>query len=144
MTSSNNQVQEYLSKIETLILDGQLFKITFSKPRAQKKDIQNVYLKTAEIKHQLQYSLTYRYKTKDEVKNYKKEDISHVIQQLLNESFLNAVLFTEEEETSILQNKKGSSTMFTKKTKENNLIIPKHPNFFSIFKTTFVKIHIPG
>lgn len=32
----------------------------------------------------------------------------------------------------------------TKKTKENNLIIPKHPNFFSIFKTTFVKIHIPG
>ncbi len=126
MTSNNNQVQEYLSKIETLILDGQLFKITFSKPRAQKKDIQNVYLKTAEIKHQLQYSLTYRYKTKDEVKNYKKEDISHVIQHLLNESFLNAVLFTEEEETSILQNKKGSSTMFTKKTKEKIVLDASH------------------
>jgi len=126
MTSNNNHVQEYLSKIETLILDGQLFKITFSKPRAQKKDIQNVYLKTAEIKHQLQYSLTYRYKTKDEVKNYKKEDISHVIHQLLNESFLNAVLFTEEEETSILQNKKGSSTMFTKKTKEKIVLDASH------------------
>lgn len=118
MDVSSNQVGAFLSKVDTLIQDGQLFKITFSKPRPQNKDIQNVYLKTAEIKHQLQYSLTYRYKTKDEVKNFKKEDIEAVISGLLNDTFFNAVLFTEEEETSILQNKKGSSTMFAKKLKE--------------------------
>ena len=126
MDANNNHIGAFISKIQTLIHEDLLFKITFSKPRPKNKDIQNVYLKTAEIKHQLQYSLTYRYKTKDEVKNYKREEIITVLRNLIENSFFNAVLFTEDEETSLLQNKKGSSTMFTKKTKEKIVLEASH------------------
>ncbi|HMU05149.1 MAG TPA: hypothetical protein PJ990_16060, partial [Saprospiraceae bacterium] len=62
MMTSSNHTNDFLSKIDELIQNDQLFKITLSKPRPQNKDVHNVYLKTADIKHQLQYSLTYRYK----------------------------------------------------------------------------------
>ncbi len=125
MTNSNH-TNDFLSKIDELIQNDQLFKITLSKPRPQNKDVHNVYLKTADIKHQLQYSLTYRYKTKDEVKNYKKDEIIQVLMDLITDSFFNAVLFTEDEETSLLQNKKGSSTIFTKKIKEKIVLEASH------------------
>ena len=125
MTNSNH-TNDFLSKIDNLIQNDQLFKITLSKPRPQNKDVHNVYLKTADIKHQLQYSLTYRYKTRDEVKNYKKDEIIDVLMDLITDSFFNAVLFTEDEETSLLQNKKGSTTSFTKKTKEKIVLEASH------------------
>jgi len=125
MTNSNH-TNDFLSKIDNLIQNDQLFKITLSKPRPQNKDVHNVYLKTADIKHQLQYSLTYRYKTRDEVKNYKKDEIIDVLKALITDSFFNAVLFTEDEEMSLLQNKKGSSTSFTKKTKEKIVLEASH------------------
>jgi len=126
MMTSSNHTNDFLSKIDELIQNDQLFKLTFSKPRPQNKDINNVYLKTADIKHQLQYSLTYRYKTRDEVKNYKKDEIIQVLMNLITDSFFNAVLFTEDEETSLLQNKKGSGAIFTKKTKEKIVLEASH------------------
>jgi hypothetical protein len=126
MMTNSNHTNDFLSKIEELIQNDQLFKITLSKPRPQNKDVHNVYLKTADIKHQLQYSLTYRYKTRDEVKNYKKDEIIDVLKVLITDSFFNAVLFKEDEETSLLQNKKGSGTIFTKKTKEKIVLEASH------------------
>jgi hypothetical protein len=126
MMTNSNHTNDFLSKIDELIQNDQLFKITLSKPRPQNKDVHNVYLKTADIKHQLQYSLTYRYKTRDEVKNYKKDEIIDVLKVLITDSFFNAVLFTEDEETSLLQNKKGSGTIFTKKTKEKIVLEASH------------------
>lgn len=126
MMTNSNHTNDFLSKIDNLIQNDQLFKITLSKPRPQNKDVQNVYLKTADIKHQLQYSLTFRYKTRDEVKNYKKDEFIDILKVLITDSFFNAVLFTEDEETSLLQNKKRSGTIFTKKTKEKIVLEASH------------------
>jgi len=96
--------------------------MTFSKQRHQNKDIVNAYLKTTMIKNQLQYSITNRYRSRDEVKNYVKEQICDVIDHLLGNMFFNAVLFTDIEEVTLLQNKKGNTSLVAKKVnKETNI-----------------------
>lgn len=91
------------------------FKITFSKPRHQNKDVVNVYLKPAVIRNQIQYSLTFRHKHKDEVRNYVREQIPDVLDNLLGNMFLIATLFTQEEEWVLLQSKKGKASLNVRK-----------------------------
>lgn len=91
------------------------FKITFSKPRHQNKEVVNVYLKPAVIKNQIQYSLTFRHKHKDEVKNYVREQVPDVLDHLLGNMFLIATLFTTEEEWVLLQSKKGKASLQKRK-----------------------------
>jgi len=101
-------------KINRLMTENQSFRITFSRQRPTNRDVKNVYLKTALIKNQVKYSATYRYRTKDEVKNYTAEEATALIQDLLMHSFLSAVLFTDTEETTLLLSKSDKATMITR------------------------------
>lgn len=114
--------RKFTEIIDELVANGKVFKMTFSKQRHQNKDIVNAYLKTTMIKNQLQYSITNRYRSRDEVKNYVKEQICDVIDHLLGNMFFNAVLFTDIEEVTLLQNKKGNTSLVAKKVnKETNI-----------------------
>lgn len=114
--------RKFTEIIDELVANSKVFKMTFSKQRHQNKDIVNAYLKTTMIKNQLQYSITNRYRSRDEVKNYVKEQICDVIDHLLGNMFFNAVLFTDIEEVTLLQNKKGNTSLVAKKVnKETNI-----------------------
>ncbi len=119
MSNQNQNKQQFEEKVLRLVADQKNFKITFSKQRHQNKDVRNVYLKTTMIKNQLQYSATYRHPRKDEVKNYSSEQMEGFLDNLLGNMFYHGVLFTETEETTLLQSKKGKSSIFSKSlTKE--------------------------
>lgn len=126
MEDNQQSKRKFTTKVDQLVVAGSPIKITFSKQRHQNKDIVNVYLKTAVLKNQLQYSLTNRYRTKDEVKNYTKEQISDAIDHLLGNMFFNAVLFTEDEEITLLQNKKGKASLIIKKVNKEMVIDVAH------------------
>ena len=119
MSSLNENKSRFISEVEKSVNLGKSFKITFSKQRHQNKEVVNVYLKPVTIRHELHYSLTYRYRTRDEVKNYAPGQIMDVLDHLLGNMFFNAVLFFDDIELTLLQNKKEKSTLITKKlTKE--------------------------
>lgn len=119
MSNQNKNKQQFEEKVLRLVADQKSFKITFSKQRHQNKDVRNVYLKTTMIKNQLQYSATYRHPRKDEVKNYTSEQMEGVLDNLLGNMFYHGVLFTETEEITLLQSKKGKSSIFSRSlTKE--------------------------
>ena len=124
--STNKDITTFLAKIATLIESEKLFKITFAKPRPGNKDIKNVYLKPAMIKNEPYYSLTFRYKTRDEARNFNETQVLSEAERLVTMLFFHAVLFTEEEEITLMQNKKGSSTLFTKKLKQELVISSSH------------------
>jgi SAM-dependent methyltransferase len=126
MSSQNQNKQQFEDKVLRLVADQQSFKITFSKQRHQNKEVSNVYLKTTMIKNQLQYSVTYRYPRRDEVKNYTAEQMEGVLENFLGNLFFNAVLFSETEETTLLQNKKGKSSIITKKLNKELTINNSH------------------
>jgi hypothetical protein len=102
---------QFDDKIRSLVSNQENFRITFSRQRPDNRDIKNAYLKTALIKNQLKYSVTFRYKTRDEVKNYDKNEVVPLIDNLLAGSFLSAVLFTDSEEATLLLSKRSKATL---------------------------------
>lgn len=104
------------------------FKITFSKNRHHNKDVLKAFLRPVIIKNKLQYAVTYRYQRKDEVKNYDPILLRELLDDLLGNKFFNAVLFTEEEEITLLQSKKDKSTLIVKKISTVVKIETNHDN----------------
>ena len=120
----------------TQSIDNQTFiKLTLSKSIGD-TDLKNIYVRLVEIKKQLQLSFTYRYKTRDEVKNCQNTEGVNKIKELLGKQFLNAELFLKEETHLIQYDKKGDNPkVFIKKNKENidkvkNTVEERNPDSF--------------
>ncbi len=118
----------FLQYITNNIKENIPFKITFSKNRHQNKDIVKAFLKPAIIKNKMQYSVTYRYQRRDEVKNYQEIQLQELLDDLLGSKFFNAVLFSENEEITLIQSKKGKSTLIVKEKAEPITIDTNHDN----------------
>lgn len=126
MSNQNQNKQRFEEKVLRLVTEKKNFKITFSKQRHQNKEVTNVYLKTTIIKNQLQYSATFRHPRKDEVKNYIAEQMEGLLDNLLGNMFYHGVLFTETEETTLLQSKKGKSSIISKTLNKELTINTNH------------------
>lgn len=87
--------------------NGTFAKLTLSKPAKKSSDLKNVYLRLADMKGQLHFSFTYRYKTKDQVKNYTLSETWDQINELLKEAFRSAILMTTEYDIQVQISKKG-------------------------------------
>jgi Methyltransferase domain len=103
---------QFVDKI-TENVDNQTFiKLTLSRPK-QATDVQNIYVRLIEIKNKPKLSITFRYKTRDEVKNYDITEGVDCIKSQLGSSFLNAVLINADSETTLVFNKKGENPNLT-------------------------------
>lgn len=97
-----------------------LVKMTLAKPRSKSAELKNIYIRPVEIKKGVMLSFTYRYQTKDEVKNFVLEEAIKIIKEQLGSPFMKLHLFTIEEDFELSINKKGkgflrsSSPRFTK------------------------------
>jgi hypothetical protein len=120
---------QFLETLTQSIENQTFIKLTLSKSVGD-ADLKNVYVRMVEIKKQLQLSFTYRYKTRDEVKNFpitvdegnpvKGGKGANKISDFLGKQFLNAELFLKEENHLIQFDKHGlNAKIFTKKNKKN-------------------------
>lgn len=140
----NASRERFVEKL-TQSLQNQLFiKITLSKAKGD-GDLKNIYGRLIEIKKQARLSLTFRYKTRDEVKNYDFTEGSIFISEQLETTFLNADLWTTEADFSLQISKNGESKLSEKKpsntegsvlTQHNNEktrhLDPKQPYFHAL------------
>lgn len=115
MIPISNDLKEILSEVSKLINNKSSFKITFSKPRPQNKNTVNTFVKPVLIKNKIQYSFTFRYKNKDEVKNFDDQKTLSIVEELALYSYFNLVVISEEKELTMMQNKKGNSRIIEKK-----------------------------
>ena len=99
-------------------LNRQTFtKLTLSRLRHH-SDVKNIYARLVSIKKQPKIQFTFRYATRDEVKNYDFTEGVLFIQKQLGEVFLTADLFTTEHDFSLQYNKKADNArLFTQKSK---------------------------
>lgn len=97
-----------------------LVKMTLAKPRSKSAELKNIYIRPVEIKKGVMLSFTYRYQTKDKVKNFALKEAIKIIKEQLGSPFMKLHLFTIEEDFELSINKKGkgflrsSSPRFTK------------------------------
>lgn len=95
--------------LQEVLQAQQLTKLTLSKPRSKQADLRNVFARLIELKGQVQLSCTFRYKHRDETKNYALATAAKELMAFLAQDFFNADLFTQNKHYAFQSNKKGKS-----------------------------------
>ena len=106
----------FLEIFQNAFQSGHLLKCTLSKPApTAPADLKNIYLRPVTLKSGVKIAFNYRYKTRDEVKNYTPEEAVNLLKNLLGTAFLNAELFTTERDFSLRFEKDGTAGLSDKK-----------------------------
>ncbi len=141
-------LEKFLNRVAESAEQSTLVKMTLSKPAQKHDDLRNIYVKPVLIKEKRLFAFTYHYERRDEVKNYDAAQMLDILQAMLPERFLNAVLFTVSEDVTLLVSSKGKATIQTKKVQEcreqnldhdkqkNRLINPANPWWYQLGLTT--------
>ena len=116
---TNSKTETFLNKFKDAFLKQNLVKLSLSKVHKADKYLKNIYVVPVNIKNKNKLSSTYRYQTKDQVKNYDIEKALEYLYVLIGRSFLQAQLQTTSEAHQLLISKKGKSTLISSKSDKN-------------------------
>ncbi len=106
----------FITAFRTAFTNGQLLKCTLGKPTATAAEgLKHVYLRLVELKKGRHVAFNFRYKTRDEVKNYSLEEAIAQLEALLGIAFLNADLLTPERDFSLQFDQTGAAHFSEKK-----------------------------
>ncbi len=100
------KIKAFTAIIEESLTDQSFIKITLSKP-SLKGDLKNIYGRIISLKDTPHFHFTFRYRTRDEVKNFDLESGLQNILLWLKEDFYNADLFTLNKDYAFKKSKKG-------------------------------------
>lgn len=114
----SENLEKFLSLVGETVEQGILVKMTLNKPADKHDELRNVYVKPVLIREKRLFAFTYHYERRDEVKNYDALQMLEVLKEMLPSRFLNAVLFTVNEDVTMLVSAKGKATIQTKKVQE--------------------------
>lgn len=92
--NSSPKTVEFLEVLNQCLEDGSFISLTLANYKGQEEGLKNTYVKRILIKREEKLSFTYRYKTRDIVKNYSKEEGRIIIGDLLQGGFLAATIFS--------------------------------------------------
>lgn len=109
-----NHLHQYITILKTSFNENTFVKLSLSNYKGQLPDLKNCYVKRIQIKQEEKLSVTYRYKTKDIVKNYSHQDGIAVIEDFLTqEEFRNSTIFTIINDTLFEINNTSKTTLKT-------------------------------
>ncbi len=119
-------LDDFHSHLQEAIASRQMVKLTLSKTRKKNDSPKRVSIKPVALKAGLRYSFLYSYPTRDEVKNHLPEETVLKVEQLLEEYFLEANLFTISAQQSLILSAKGKGKLLSKKNEQTAEIKLSH------------------
>jgi protein-L-isoaspartate O-methyltransferase len=115
-----SSLTKYFDELSLSLNSGTFQKGTLSKATATGSEIPiNIYVRPVTVKNQPQIAVTYRYHTRDEIKNYTYQQFFTLLAQWLQDDFREAVFFTLTQETTLKANRKAEWKIFRREIKEN-------------------------
>ena len=90
------QKEQFILTLSESILDNTFIKISLGNYKGSETELRNIYVKRILIKRIENLSFTYRYKTRDIVKNYAIEEGIKLIQEAIENGFKVVTLFTNK------------------------------------------------
>jgi len=90
----SNKTGEFLISLQTSLNDNTFVKFSLGNYKGKEENLKNIYLKRILIKNEEKLSFTFRYKTRDIVKNYTVAEGISKVHDFLNSEFYVATLFT--------------------------------------------------
>ncbi len=92
--NENEKKTQFLTELLNSINENRFVKLTFSNYKGNEENLKNIYTKRIVIKNENKLSFTYRYKTKDIVKNYSLSEAIELCSNLLEHDFRICTLMT--------------------------------------------------
>ncbi|TVQ08783.1 MAG: SAM-dependent methyltransferase [Bacteroidetes bacterium] len=111
----NLETEKFLQKLEDSFQKGKFVKLTLSKPRIKQSDLKNIIISPVKLKAGLVMHFVFRYKTRDEVKNFSIEESLLQLPGFLNNEFFNADMYLEGENHRLLFNRKNEAKVLIQK-----------------------------
>jgi len=102
-----NAVNQFLKEFEESIAAGNFRKLTLGKLRDELSGTEHVYVRLVQLNDGQRLSLVHRYPTNDVTKNYPVADALKLIHSWLGEACLTASLFTSDQRSQLLFNRRG-------------------------------------
>ena len=99
----NPKIEQYIQSVQESISHNSFIKISLGNYKGSEQDLKNIYIKRVLIKKEEKLSFTYRYKTRDVVKNYALSEGISLVQSYLQEGFKVGILFTTDFELVVEQ-----------------------------------------
>lgn len=120
-------VSQFLTSFRTAFESGKLLKCTLSKPTAAApNELKNIYLRPVQLKKGLFVAFNFRYKTRDEAKNFDLDEALQRLQTMLGKEFLNADLLTPDRDYNLSFSKTGEAVFFSKKASHTGAADTSH------------------
>jgi len=88
------KTKEFTLSMQASLNDNTFVKLSLGNYKGREENLKNVYIKRILIRNEEKLSFTYRYKTRDIVKNYPLSEGISKVQDYLNKEFYVATLFT--------------------------------------------------
>ena len=128
-----NGKEQFMEHVTQSIAKNTFIKITFGKYRGDDKEFKNIFVKRIVVKDEDMLSFTFRYDTKDIVKNYNIERSLSLINEITGKDFLSATLFTTDHDISLDYSKKRVAALHVKKPTGTSAPVQTHNNEKSRF-----------
>ena len=109
--NKQTNLEQFVQHIERSIQQTVFVKLSLSKPALKQSDLKNLYIRIISLKGKAQLSFTYRYTTKDEVKNYSVAEALKKVETYMGNDFLQGNLFTLEKNIVLFFNKKRKAKL---------------------------------
>ncbi len=103
----NRQLTIFFDKLKQVIQDKTLIKMVLSNQRNHSSDLKSIIISIVEIKTGERINFVFRHKTNDITKNYGVEEAVLLIRKALEDDFLNADLFSGDENFRLLITEHG-------------------------------------
>lgn len=114
-------VTEFVLAIDTSLQDGSFAKISLGSYSGDEPGMRNIHIRKIKVKREDKLSFTYRFKTRDIVKNYNFSEALEMIEDALCDGFHSATLFTTQFDL-VLEKK----TLKTKSATHKELLSSDH------------------
>lgn len=123
---TNPHLETFLNHFKQFVVNSTLVKLSLGNYKGIALELKNVYVKPVVIKREAKLSFTYRYKTRDIVKNFSLEEGQVLVQSLLDSGFNVATVHGLEEELQFEVLPSGKSVLRVKQVSNTETVNLDH------------------
>ncbi|MBU0858973.1 MAG: SAM-dependent methyltransferase [Alphaproteobacteria bacterium] len=88
------KIQDFITALQDSLATGSFVRLTLGNYKGVEPDLKNIHVRRITVKREERLSFTYRFKTRDIVKNHKPDESIEMIGNYLGTGFRHAALFT--------------------------------------------------
>ncbi|MCF0058707.1 SAM-dependent methyltransferase [Dyadobacter sp. CY356] len=124
----SEKVKEFIQAVSQAITDQTFISLSLGNYKGQEENLKNLYVKRILIKKEEKLSFTYRYKTRDIVKNFSKDEAIIHIEKFLNEGFRISTLFSTDSDLQFEILQTGKVTLKNKPSSKSTASLDHDKN----------------